>query len=66
MIKAIHQIELAYPDSVNLPKSIALILVTALSETKNYDRANQIRTNLSNNVIINDRLAKQNSDIAIA
>jgi tetratricopeptide (TPR) repeat protein len=66
MIKAIHQIELAYPDSVNLPKSIAQMLVTALNATKNLDSSVHITTNYSNNLIINDGLANQSSDIALA
>ena len=62
MTKAIHQIELAYPDSINLPSSIALILATALREAKNFDNANQILANISNNITVNDDLIEQSSE----
>lgn len=49
--KAIHQIDLAYPDSVNLPSSIALILIEALNQTENYERASQVIQLLPENLI---------------
>lgn len=65
MKKTISQIQLAYPDSVNLPESIALILVNALKQTENFERASQIISTLSSNSVSRDG-SKKTREVSIA